>query len=259
MNDEILRELIEKYIIEKKLKSPQFSYRALSKKIGISSGALSLFLNSKRTLSPEGYDKVINYLILDPEERKNALAAINKSFLDRLRLSDDGKPFRELRVDEFSEMKEWYVFAFLCLIQTANFEFDLFWISHRLRVSPDKIEALIELCFRLRLIKIDETNRLTRTHENLRTPDNLKDKNFEESINYYHNQLIAQSQVAVSEIPRSLRDVTAVTMPANPQKLEKVRELVRKFQDDVMLLVEDGSESEVYRLCVQFYPVTRPD
>lgn len=258
MTDDRLIKKITEYLAVTKAKNPSFSLRAFCKRTGVSSGALSLFMNGKRTLSTEGYEKLITHLYEDPEERKNLLADINDRLLVKLRTGHVPRSVRALTKEEFRHFREWYAFAFLALVRTKDFQFDIFWISKRLEISPSTVEALIELCLRLNLLRIDSTNMVHRTDENLRTPDNLlDDKDFEADILYHHQQFIQQSLNSTVSVPRDLRDITSVTLPANPKKLEKARELIRKFQDDVMGLMEDGEETEVFRLCIQLYPVTK--
>ena len=51
----------------------------------------------------------------------------------------------------------------------------------------------------------------------------------------------------------------AITIPADPAKLAAVRELVAKFRDQVSFLLGAEPGREVYKLSVQFYPVTTPE
>jgi hypothetical protein len=51
--------------------------------------------------------------------------------------------------------------------------------------------------------------------------------------------------------------MTSVTMAIDPRKIGMAKEFIRKFQDEFCVLVEQGDQTEVYKLSMQFFPLTK--
>jgi uncharacterized protein (TIGR02147 family) len=94
---------------------------------------------------------------------------------------------------------------------------------------------------------------LTRSEKNYRTPDDVVDSSLKkgnaETLDLARESLYRD---AIDE-----RDFTAVTVAVNPKNLRTAKEMIRKFQDDLCDRLEDGTRTEVYRLSVQLFPLTK--
>lgn len=255
MKEDEFREVVKQHLEKIKEKNPSYSLRSLAQRAKVSPGNLSLFLNNKRRLSPEAFEKLVTLLIRDSEERKDYLFHFNRQLLQALKDTSSVKMYRELSPEEFAPLKEWYFLAFLALSRTVGFQSDVYWISKRLGIDLETVELVIQTCLTLKLIELDG-DLLKRTSESVRMPDNSDAEKLNEDMLYHHLQLLQQSSSAVKELASNERDFTAMVFPSNPAKLSKAREIVRQFQDDIMRLMQDGDETEVFRLCVQLYPIT---
>ena len=52
------------------------------------------------------------------------------------------------------------------------------------------------------------------------------------------------------------RDFTSFTLPVDPALLGKAKEIIRKAQDDIAALMEEGNATEVYKTSTYLYPIT---
>ena len=58
--------------------------------------------------------------------------------------------------------------------------------------------------------------------------------------------------------PVEHRDFSSLTFPLDPKKLDQAKTLIRRFEDDLFaLLDEESTPTEVYRLAIQLFPLTK--
>ena len=65
------------------------------------------------------------------------------------------------------------------------------------------------------------------------------------------------AQKSLTTDPVQERDFTSITMAINSKKLAEAKVLIRKFQDELSGLLEDSTPDQVYRLCVQLFPLSQ--
>lgn len=243
MELESIQRILQKKFQESQSRSTGFSQRAMAKKLGLSSGALSEILNGKRKISPKLAQKLAQQLQLSPAERKEAgLPSLAKKESD----------FR-LSADMFQLISEWWHFAILNLITTKGFRSDSSWIAGRLGLTRGKIEEALLRLKRLDLVRADKSGRLTRTHAQLSTSDNIRDL----AIQRAHRMDLELVDQSLSQVPVSLRDMTSVTFTLDPKRLARLKEIVRQFQDDFLAEAESAPGTEVYRLATHLFPLTK--
>ena len=125
-------------------------------------------------------------------------------------------------------------------------------ISTRLSLPGKAVHSTLQRLLSLQLVsKHGETWR--REAKGLETSDDVKNL----SIQNFHRSLLEKAESSLTQVPVSERDFSAMLLPANPEKLKRLKVLIRKFQDQVEDLIQDGEESEVFALSIQCFPITR--
>ena len=61
----------------------------------------------------------------------------------------------------------------------------------------------------------------------------------------------------LSEVDVKLRDFTSYTLAFDIKLIPKVKEMIRKLQDDVDELMQDSNPTEVYKMNTYLYPLTK--
>ena len=250
-----VRKFLNCTLLEIQARNPQYSLRSFAQKLGMNSGALSLILAGKRKVSKKWTNRVADRLFLSPEER----AALLKHFFEKDQAipSDD----RELRKnedhvlsgDQFRLIGDWYHFAILSLVRTNDFKNDSGWIAERLGIAPKLATEAVSRLKRLQLLQENKQKKLVRTHERIRTQDDVLNLSLQKN----QMQTLELAQKAIERIPVELRDFTTITMVTHPKKLKEAKALIRKFQDDLDALMENVDEkTEVYRCSVELFPLT---
>lgn len=228
------------------------SLRALALELEVPAGNLSQFLSDKRNFSSATLTKIVEALTNDPEERKELLGTERKK-LPVKKSSDEASRLSE---EEFLELKEWYHFAVRTVLSLSTLKPDPKWIAEKLGIKPGEAEKALKILFRLNLIKLAPDGNIVRTKRHLLTPDSTRPTpKIDAHKRKIHTQHIERAKSAL-ELDPAKRDITWVNIPTNPAKLERARELIRKFQDEMLELLEDDETSELYRLTIQLVPMT---
>ncbi len=246
-NPSAFQTLLRSKFEELKLRNPAYSLRAFAKKTGVSPAILSLIFNGKRRPTQKLMEKIASRLLLDPREQ-SLLFTFPPEVQEPARRS-----YLQLRTDQYQVLGDWRYLAFLNLIETKGFKNDLSWIARRLRSTPKRVHAMIESLKRLGMLEESADGTFFRKQSSYKTTDDLQNLSLRKS--HYSNLELARE--ALDEVPIENRDFTWVVLPMDKRKLAIAKNLIRKFHDDFMQLVEKESEpDEVYKLCVQLFPMT---
>ncbi len=255
MNDPQLaiQRLLSEKLGEIKAKNPSYSLRAFAKRSGLSSGALSQILSGKRKVSWKIAERLSETLALDPQERSEVLG----QFPERRRhlspeLSRAQDQYLQLSADQYKAIGEWQHFALLSLLNVHDFQNDVGWIARRLGLPTKTASQALERLKRLGLVETTESGSLRRTQGRIRSSDDIASA----SLRRAHSANLTLAQEKLESVDVENRDYTAITMAIDPSQLPQAKELIRKFQDELASLLESGTKSEVYKLCVQLFPLT---
>jgi uncharacterized protein (TIGR02147 family) len=233
-------------------KNSHYSLRAFARFLKVPSGPLSEILAKKRNLTPELGDKIATRLGYGPEEKKKFLSLIKKQKRPAQPEPPEAEDasFRQIELDTFAVMSDWYYFAILSLMETDGFIHDEKWMAARLRVSAIEIRNALECLSRLGLV--EEVNGKWIGTGNWATPQNIPSL----AGRKFERQGMEKAIRALDEVPIEERDMTSITMAVDPQKIPQAKEMIRRFRRTLSKFMETGRRTEVYRLNVQLLPLT---
>lgn len=260
---DFIRQKVRKYLEDLQQKNPRFSLRALATKLEIQASNLSAFLSEKRNLSKASLESVTRQIFTNPEERKYILAKINESQASVRRsekelltvLADTSS----LTEDEFLQIGDWYFYAIRTFLSLKSGPKTLEALSEVLKLPLIKVEHALQTLLRLGLIQKDANEEFHRTHKHIATPDSEKlSPKTHELKKRIHQQHIERALDSLKKDDPAIRDITWVNIPADSRKLPQAREIIRKFQDDMILLLESEEATVPYRLTIQLVPVVSP-
>src|SRR5579885_2259362 len=123
-----LQRKLNEALTNARLRNRAYSLRAFARKLEISPAALSEILNGKRNVSKRLAERLVNNLVLPPNESKAILDLFPEPgegrralpVGDRLGVNGQG----DLSNDQFHVISEWYHFAILSLAETTDFRPD---------------------------------------------------------------------------------------------------------------------------------------
>lgn len=247
---------------EIKVKNASYSLRAFARKLDLSPSALSEILNGKRRISKKIATRVLERLNFAPSETDRLIQSIEdktpasyngpqkKAALELKRKVD----FLQLSNDQFNMIGEWQHFALLSLIETKNFKSDHGWMAQRLGLTVTQTQNTLERLIRLGFV-LKKNGKYTTNKQALLTSDNIPNQ----AVRKSHYADLKLAEKALDECPVELRDFTANTVSVNTKQLDKAKDLIRRFQDELTLLLEEGTCDEVYKFTFYLYPLTTND
>jgi len=160
----------------------------------------------------------------------------------------------ELDETHFKVISQWEHYAFLSLLETDDFEFDLDWISKRLGISKLRVEQVIDHLVGLKLIEKNNQT-ITKNFSSLKTSEDIQSQAIQKS----HEETVHMAIEKLKELEPIWRDFSSITMTMDPDQIPEAKKLIREFRKKFSLLMESGKKKEVYRLQLMFYPLTQID
>jgi len=235
--------LVEEYI-KSQARNPSYSMRAFSKKIGISQSAISEILADKRPITKKAAIKILEGLSIDP---------IKVSSLFESNDSGNVQKFKSLDLDTFYMISEWHYFAILSLAETKDFESSPKWIASRLGISLKTAKEAIERLLRFDLLIEDPNGNLKSTGEQFEAVSEL----LRPALKKANRQNLELASLALDEIPVENRDFTAMTLCFDPARINDAKKLIKNFRRNFSRVMESGHKKEVYKLCLQLFPLSK--
>jgi len=238
-------------LAEIRLKNPSYSLRAFSMKLGVSAATLSLILAGKRKASAKLVRKIGQRLCLPPDEMEALLAPLRMPEASASRQATAA--YVELTLDHFNMISEWYHFAILSLSETEGFSENPEWIGKRLGVAPSKILRALERLERLGMMEKNPEGQLCATGIQYSTPDDMKNVLLQKA--HFNNLDLARTSLERDDINE--RDFTAITLNFDPDDMAEAKAMIRNFQDQFIAHFKSRRKKQVYKLCMQYVPVSR--
>jgi uncharacterized protein (TIGR02147 family) len=150
-------------------------------------------------------------------------------------------------------VSEWEHFAVMSLLNCADFNSTPKWIGTRLGVSEFRAKTVIDRLLELELLQKKPDGNLSRAKKSFRTSDDIANLSLKKS----HEQSLDLAKESLYRDSVEVRDFTSITMAIDLKKLNAAKELTRKFQDEMSDLLETGDQTEVYRLSMQLFPLSK--
>jgi len=235
---------LEAEFIRRKAENPSYSLRAYAKSLKVPPGRLSELLARKRRITPSMLEKLADRIGLSPAEIKA---------LQPKEASSESN-YSDLADDQFALIAEGSHISFLCLMETKDFRSDLAWIAKRLAISGVEARAVALRLERLGLIT-QEKGKWKRASQGVKTSTDVPSAALRRS----HKETLGQAISALDSVPVELRDVTSISMAIDPAKLPLAKAMIREFRYRLAEVLEKGTQSEVYHLNVQLFPVSHKE
>lgn len=248
-------QVLREAFVESQVRNPAYSLRSFARRLAISPSALSEILNGKRRISRKLAERLADKLCLEPKQRHELLSRFRPAGATSKDVPFPPLAYQELDADQFATMAEWYHFGILSLMETAGFVSDPAWISERLAIKLPEATAAIERLLRLGLVARGDDGALKLTKGRLTTSDGVRSI----SLRRAHATNLALAQKSLEEDDVDVRDFSAMTLAIDAALLPEAKKIIREFQDRLADRLEvPGKQTEVYKLCVQLFPLSHP-
>lgn len=238
------------------------SLRAFARFLQIPPSRLSEIFSGKRQLSLPMAEHISKRLGLDPKTQSEFISSVlkgkRKKYSPRRRASplDRTDPeYKQLTLDAFHVIADWYHFAILNLRDCDDFRPNETWIAKRLNIGIGEVRLALTRFERLGLIECKNDGSWVRTHANLTTTHDVRSAGLRKG----HRGILQRAIESIESVDISQRDITNMTMAINPGKLPEAKKMLARFRKKfAKFLEQDAGRTEVYTLAMQLFPLTEP-
>lgn len=258
------RTYLKSVLAERITTNPAYSLRALARDLKIHPSQLSAIFGGRKGLSHTSALRAAKRLNLNADETEYFCLLIQyeaapnndvkDNVLTKLRALNRGTPMRELSVDLFKMISDWYHLPILEMTELKTFEYTPKNISVRLGITPIEAEAAIERLERLELIEKAEDGRYHKVQNNLliQTPQS------HQAIRNFHKQMLSRAAECFENQEPEDRYFGTQTFAIEPARLPEARVLVDRFRKEVVTLFDqDKNPTEIYQLGVHLFRLTK--
>jgi len=256
------RKRIKVELEERLEKNPRYSLRAFSKALGFEASSISQIIAGKRVPSFKTAIRITDSLALSPEEKNQflwSLADIQrkrnlkllKPFLNE-KIEESLKP-KELSIDLFRVISDWYHYAILALSLTKGFKSDPKWICSKLNISELETKMAIDRLLELGLLE-RKKGKLISVEKNISTAD----KQLTTAAHRKHQkQILEKALHSLDNDPIESRCMLSTTLPIDPKKIPLVKKKIEEFTKEICQLADAGTITDVYELGISFFPLIK--
>jgi len=250
------RLILQRELVRRCERNPQYSLRSFARAIGVSHSLLSLILSGKRRLSKKAAAKVLDCLELTPEER-NLLATSPRSrkseeMVDPVTRMPAPESFQDISLDSFTVISDWYHYAILSLMEIPRSKFEPAWIANRLGITEMQAKSAMERLKRLGMI-----SRVGKCWKQTGLPLKVDNTVSTAATRKFHRQLLEKAVTSLENEPFERREFYSMTLAIDSSLVEYARKQIKAFGRQLMRDLEKRKPAgEVYNLSVQLFPLS---
>lgn len=246
---------LEKIYQQKKKINPKFSFRSFSRHLKISQSTLSFVLTGKRCFPVKHLEKTLHILKISGIEKERFVKSVLNQQTKVKALHKDPLKMDSFQLSDQLHSKiiiEWEYYAILSLMDLKDFQPKSSWISKRLGISTQRTSECLKNLLESGLIEKRGT-KLQKVSLNVKTSENVLSHSIRES----HFQALHLAEKKLQSIPLHLRDYTTRTFVMNLQDMDKLKQAIKRFRNEISQLAESANAQEVYQLNLQLFPLTQ--
>jgi uncharacterized protein (TIGR02147 family) len=252
-----IRSFLQSELVRRCKSNRKYSLRAFAKLLEVESSALSKILRGKRSVTHQMLNKIGQKLAVTPSR----MQTFESAMVERRGRQRNGNSrptstpeYRELELDYFQVISDWYHLAILELIAIEEFEPKVSWIARTLDISHAEAQEAVDRLIRVGLLIVskdgrwvDRAGNMTAIQSGLSTAAARK----------FQLQTLSKAMSALEEVPIEFRDNTGMTMAIDRSLLPEAREKIANFRRELCEFLQSGNKKDqVYQMNIALYPLT---
>lgn len=261
------RAFLRDYYAAKKAASRGFSYRAFSKRAGVTSpNYLKLVIEGKRSLSPKMAERFAHACGLDADASRYFahLVGFNQAktsseraqYYDKLAGFQSYRQAHKLEIAHAAYYSDWYMPAIRELAASRLFREDPEWIADQLvpKITPLQARRALEVLCDLKLLIRDDSGRLTQADALLSTGPETRGLH----IGAFHRAMMQRAIESIDLVPAAERDISSLTLCLGRGGLKTLKERLQRFRRELLeLSALEGDPEQVVQVNFQLFPLSR--
>ena len=235
--------------------NPRYSLRAFARSIDMEPSFLSKILSGKRSITPSCLIRLSSKLGVSPEEIKH-YQENHKDISKRGTWSREEMSFRDVTVDHFQVIADWYHYAILELITVKTFRPSPLWIAKTLGISVPETHDAIDRLVRLGFIEVRQNGKkwVNVSGHNTTVGHSFTATAFRQM----QRQILEKALLALEEVPLEKRDQTTMTMAIDTSLLPQAKIKLKSFRRRLCKFLQKNEKKrdQVYLLSMSLFPAT---
>ena len=199
-------------------------------------------------------DKETEYFwtLIQLESTRNPAA--QNSLRDKLQLLGARDQVRDLSLEAFKVISEWYHIPIIEMTEVTGFDFNAKNIAGRLGISVFQAEAAVERLLRLELIEQKQDGKFKKTYnEGL-----FRSEVASQALRHFHKQMLERAIDSLETQSSQEKWVGCETFAFDPTKLPKANLIIREFIRKMNKLAKSSQQrSCAYHLGIQLFNLTK--
>ncbi|MFP4163865.1 MAG: TIGR02147 family protein [Chitinispirillaceae bacterium] len=269
------RTFIQDYYLDKKKKSPSFSYQIFADIADFNDkSSIYSIIKGKRNISVNVVYKLSKAMNLKRAESEyfEVLVAFNQAkatheknhYFERLckircrGKNSDALKLHTFRKDQFDFYSKWYNVMIRSIIEMHGFNGDYKWLASMTYPSITQKQARqsVKLLEKLELIRKNENGEYKALHKNVTTGKELMPL----AISNFHQECIKLASKALDEMPSEIRNFSGLTLGISDETYKTILSELREFQNRVTELAShDKKADRVYHFNFHLFPTSKND
>lgn len=258
------RTFLKTVLAEKQLKNKAYSLRAMARDLGLKPAHLSALIKGKNGLSLTSAmraaqalgldDSATEYLCLLVQYEAAKIPRLKETFLERMRAINKTTEVKDLNVDLFKMMSEWYHIPILEMTVLEGFQLTAENVAKKLGISRIQAEVAIERLIRLELLERGADGRFRKAVDNYV----FKSSKPNPALRAFHKQMIMKAHDSIETQSPEERYVGSQTFSINPNDLKEASEIINEFRKKMVDLFDRSEKkTKTYHLGIQLFDLTK--
>lgn len=243
-----------------------FSLRYIGGKVGLDAGLVVKILQGKRHLSVKKIPAFAELMKLAKRRAEyfELLVLYGRAKTDREArrhferlITFTGLGGKPLDRSQFEFYQEWYYTAVRELLHIHPFRGDYEALAALLvpAITPKEARKAVALLERLGMIRKDGGDAYALTDKYITTGEDWRSL----AVKDFQRKALELAGHALEKVPREARDISTVSLTIDGQGMEKIRERVHQFHQDMLEISEQcGTGDRVYQVNLQIFPLSKP-
>ena len=244
---------------------PFFSFRYWAEKIGTDASNIAKIIQKKRHASKEIITRFMDFAGFDNREKQYFLALVrfNKAKTDQQSrvLFDELIAIKSVKAEALREWQyafyqKWYhtaIFGLLYYYEFSGGSFRDLALQLSPPISAEQARESVALLEKLGLIRRDDLGVYRHTTDLISTGEEWRNI----AIHNFQEETIRLALESLRTHPRSVRDVSSVSLTVSGEDLTKIKELAKNFRREILAIAKASETPDrVYHLNLQLFPMT---
>jgi len=261
------RSFLKEVLVERKRKNEAYSLRAMARDLDLRPSHLSDIQKGSKNISLQNAyavavklglnTKQTDYFVLLVQLEQAKTPQHKESILSKLNLINGKTEVRDLSVDMFKIMADWYHIPIVEMTALDDFDFTPRNIAERLDISIQEVELALERLERLEMLEKDEDGRYHKTVSNYVFKSNKPNP----ALRQFHHQMMSKAQHSLTTQTPEEKYVGSQTFSIDVNQLGEARNIIEECRAKLVELFNRvnraGKRTETYHFGVQLFKLTK--